>query len=130
MCLPLSSLMHSLSKKSVSAFDSSIVSTSVELEKIVLTTTKHFYSGKNTLWISDQLEDNIGIDLGGLMKLNTPFTSLKNAISDIWRMNDFNYKLPKEEKQDYWKKRMYRSSHYFSLQSLLIYWPYLLLLLS
>ena len=43
----------------------------------------------------------MGIDLGGLMKLNTPFKSLKNAISDIWRMNDFNYKLPKEEKQDY-----------------------------
>ena len=58
--------MHSLSKKSVSAFDSWIISTSVELEKIVVTTTKHFYSGKNTLLISGQLVDNIGIDLGGL----------------------------------------------------------------
>ena len=70
----------------------------------MLTSTKDFSSRKNTLWISDQLEDNIGIDLGGLMKLNTPFTSLKNAISDIWRMHDFNYKLPKEEKQNYWGK--------------------------
>ena len=41
---------------------------------------------------------------GGLMKLNTPFTSLKNATSDIWRMHDFNYTLPIETKQDYWEK--------------------------
>ena len=88
----------------MSAFDSWISSTPVEWEKIVVTTIKHFYSGKNTLWISGQLEDNIGIDLGGLMKLNTPFTSLRNATSDIWRMHDFNYTLPKEEKQDYWEK--------------------------
>ena len=104
MCLPLSSLMHSLSKKSVSAFDSCILYTPTDYRNIVLTTTKHFYSGKNTLWISGQLEDNIGIDQGGLMKLNTPFTSLRNATSDIWRMHDFNYKLPKEAKQDYWVK--------------------------
>ena len=38
------------------------------------------------------------------MKLNTPFTSLRNATSDIWRMHDFNYTLPKEAKQDYWEK--------------------------
>ena len=43
-----------ISTKSVSAFDSWIISTPVELGKIVVTTTKHFYSGKNTLWISDQ----------------------------------------------------------------------------
>ena len=70
----------------------------------MLTTTKDFYSGENTIWISGQLEDNIGIDQGGIMKLNTPFTSLRNATSDIWRMLDFNYKLPKEEKHDYWEK--------------------------
>ena len=104
MYLPLSSLMHSLSKKSVSAFDSWIISTPNDYRNIVMRTTKHFYSGKNTLWNSDQLEDNIGIVFGGLMKLNTPFTSLKNATSDIWRMHDFNYKLPKEAKQDYWEK--------------------------
>ena len=69
-----------------------------------LETTKNLYSGRNTLWISEQLEDNIGIYLGGLMKFNSPFTSLRNATSDIWRMHDFNYKLPKEEKQDYWEK--------------------------
>ena len=104
MCLPLSSLMHSLSKKSVSAFDSWIISTPVEWEKIVVTTTKHFYSGKNTLWISDQLEDNIGTDLGGFMKLTTPFIALKNATSDILKMHDFNYELPKDIRQDYWEK--------------------------
>ncbi len=38
------------------------------------------------------------------MKLNTPSTSLRNATSDNWKMHDFNYKLPKEEKQNYWGK--------------------------
>ena len=38
------------------------------------------------------------------MKLTTPFNALINATSDIWRMHDFNYKLPKEVKQDYWEK--------------------------
>ena len=38
------------------------------------------------------------------MKLATPFNALKNATSDIWRMHDFNYKLPKEAKQDYWER--------------------------
>jgi len=38
------------------------------------------------------------------MKLTTPFNALRNATSDIWRMHDFNYKLPKEAKQDYWIK--------------------------
>ena len=38
------------------------------------------------------------------MKLTTPFTALKNATSDMWRMHDFNYKLPKEAKQDYLDK--------------------------
>ena len=36
------------------------------------------------------------------MKLTTPFTALINATSDIWRMHDFNYKLPKKELKNYW----------------------------
>ena len=38
------------------------------------------------------------------MKLATPFNALRNATSDIWRIHDFNYKLPKEAKQDYFGK--------------------------
>ena len=38
------------------------------------------------------------------MKLTTPFTSLKNATSDLWRMHDFNYQLPKDLRQNYWEK--------------------------
>ena len=38
------------------------------------------------------------------MKITAPFTALRNATSDIWRMHDFNYKFPKEPKQDYWDK--------------------------
>ena len=38
------------------------------------------------------------------MKLTTPFTALRNATSDMWRMHDFNYKLPTEVTQDYWNK--------------------------
>ena len=38
------------------------------------------------------------------MKLTTPFTALKNATSDFWRMHDFNYQLPKDLRQDYWEK--------------------------
>ena len=36
------------------------------------------------------------------MRLTTPFTALRNATSDIWRMHDFNNKLPEEAKKDYW----------------------------
>ena len=42
--------------------------------------------------------------LGVFMKLTTPFTVLRNATSDMWRMHDFNYKLPKDAKQDFWEK--------------------------
>ena len=35
------------------------------------------------------------------MKLTTPFTALRNATSDMWRMHDFNYQLPKKE-ENYW----------------------------
>ena len=38
------------------------------------------------------------------MKLTTPFTALRNATSDIWRMHDFNYKLPKEANKITWIK--------------------------
>ncbi len=34
------------------------------------------------------------------MKLTTPFSVIKNAISDIRRMHDFNYNLPTEK---YWE---------------------------
>ena len=35
------------------------------------------------------------------MKLTTPFTALKNATSDMWRIHDFNYQLPKTELNNY-----------------------------
>ena len=38
------------------------------------------------------------------MRLKTPFTALRNATSDIWKMHDFNYQLPKDQRQDYWEK--------------------------
>ena len=38
------------------------------------------------------------------MKLTTPFNASRNATSDMWRMQDFNYKLPKAARQDYWDK--------------------------
>ena len=38
------------------------------------------------------------------LRLTTPFTALRNATSDIWRMHDFNYQLPKDQRQDYWEK--------------------------
>ena len=38
------------------------------------------------------------------MRLKTPFTALRNATSDIWKMHDFNYQLPKDQRQDYWDK--------------------------
>ena len=36
------------------------------------------------------------------MKLTTPLTALKNATSNIWRMHDFNYQLPKKEEEEFW----------------------------
>ena len=36
------------------------------------------------------------------MKLTTPFSALKNATADMWRMHDFNYQLPKKEEKEYW----------------------------
>ena len=53
------------------------------------------------------------------MRLTTSFTALRNAISDIWRMHDFNYQLPNDQRRDYWEKRVHRPPNKFSLQSLL-----------
>ncbi|MDC3168144.1 hypothetical protein OA867_01830 [Prochlorococcus sp. AH-716-D22] len=36
------------------------------------------------------------------MKLKTPFTVLNNSLSDVWKMHDFNYQLPKETFSEYW----------------------------
>ena len=82
------------------------MSTTVELEKIVLTTTKHFYSGKNTLLISGQLEDNIGINLGGLMKLITPFTILNRKFNEMDLIRDAmkNRRLATERLHDDYRK--------------------------
>ena len=38
------------------------------------------------------------------MSFTNPFTALRNATSDIWKMHDFNYQLPKDLRQDYWEK--------------------------
>ena len=43
-------------------------------------------------------------DLGGFMKLTNPFNAFRNATSDMWRSHDFNYKLRKEAKEDFWKQ--------------------------
>ena len=108
--MPLSSLIHSLSKKSVSPFDFWVISNSVEWKKIVETTTKHFYSGNNTLWISDQLEDNICIDLGGLMTLFNQFNILPRYLTAFNYAGLNLHKTPKVleqcpvEFQTYWDK--------------------------
>ena len=38
------------------------------------------------------------------MKLTTLFTALRNATSDIWRMHDFDYQLPKDLRKIIGKK--------------------------
>ena len=48
------------------------------------------------------------------MKLTTPFTVLRNATSDVWKMHDFNYQLPQNEAKDYWEQECLKhptSSH-------------------
>ena len=37
------------------------------------------------------------------MKLRTPFSVIKNAFSDIRVMHDFNYEIPAETREDFWK---------------------------
>ena len=39
-----------------------------------------------------------------VMKLKTPFTLIKNAFSDIRRMHDFSYSIPKETRDEFWDK--------------------------
>ena len=42
------------------------------------------------------------------MKFTTPLITLKNATSDIWRMHDFNYQLPKKEVNAFWNQECMR----------------------
>ena len=37
------------------------------------------------------------------MKLKTPFSIIKNALSDIHLMHDFNYEIPPETREEFWK---------------------------
>ena len=37
------------------------------------------------------------------MKLRTPFSVIKNALSDIRVMHDFNYEIPTETRDEFWK---------------------------
>ena len=76
---------------------------------IVVTTTKHYYSGRNTLWISSKKEDNIGVDTGGLMKLITPFTILTQNFHemDLIREAMKNRRLVTERLHDDYRK-MYK----------------------
>ena len=38
------------------------------------------------------------------MKLRTPFSVIKNALSDIRVMHDFNYEIPAEAREEFWKE--------------------------
>tara|TARA_B100001093_G_scaffold124129_1_gene116731 strand:- start:822 stop:980 length:159 start_codon:yes stop_codon:yes gene_type:complete len=38
------------------------------------------------------------------MTLTSPFIALRNATSEILRMHDFKYDLPKDIRQEYWEK--------------------------
>ena len=38
------------------------------------------------------------------MKLTIPFIALRNVTSNMWRMLDFNYQLPKKELKKYWEQ--------------------------
>ena len=37
------------------------------------------------------------------MKLKTPFSVIKNVLSDIKVMHDFNYTIPTESRDEFWK---------------------------
>ena len=37
------------------------------------------------------------------MKLKTPFSVIKNVFSDIKVMRDFNYTIPPETREEFWK---------------------------
>ena len=38
------------------------------------------------------------------MKLRTPFSVIKNALSDIRVMHDFNYEIPAKTREEFWKE--------------------------
>ncbi len=38
------------------------------------------------------------------MKLRTPFSMIKNALSDIRVMHDFNYEIPTETREEFWEE--------------------------
>jgi len=38
------------------------------------------------------------------MKLRAPFSVIKNALSDIRVMHDFNYKIPAETREEFWNE--------------------------
>ena len=37
------------------------------------------------------------------MKLKTPFSLIKNVLSDIKVMHDFNYTIPPETRDEFWR---------------------------
>ena len=77
---------------------------------------KHQYSGRNTLWISSKKEDNIAVDIGGLMKLITPFTILNQNFHEIDLIRDAmkNRKLAKEKLHDDYRNRKMYKYHQFA----------------
>ena len=80
---------------------------------IVVTTTKNFYSGRNTLLISSKKEDNISVDIGGLMKLITAFTILNRKFNEMDLIRDAmkNRRLAKERLHDDYRK-MYKNHQF------------------
>ena len=72
---------------------------------IVVTSTKD-YSGRNALWISSKKEDNIGVDIGDLMKLITPFTILNQNFHEMDLIRDAmkNRRLAIERLHDDYRK--------------------------
>ena len=38
------------------------------------------------------------------MKLRTPLSMIKNALSDIRVMHDFNYEIPDKTREEFWKE--------------------------
>ena len=41
------------------------------------------------------------------MKLTTTFTILNNSLNHLWKMNDFNYQVPKETFREYWDEECF-----------------------
>ena len=80
---------------------------------IVVTTTKHFYSGRNTLLISRKKGDNISVDIGGLMKLITPFTILNQNFHEMHLIRESmnNRRLATEKLHEDYRK-MYKNHQF------------------